>query len=310
MTSVRDVFLNSIYGQIQNGEDYYIVTPDLGAPSLDDLRIYYPDRFISVGIAEQSLIAISAGLTMAGHKVIAYGLNPFPVTRAFDQLKSVIAGMDIPLTICGLNAGLCSAEAGYTHIPTEDFGMLRMLPNIEVYNPTDCTIAGLLADSTASIKHPRYIRFDKKLGEKIYEQAEIELGKGFAVYGCEEAEITVVTLGNYVADMRKLADEFGNRIRVIDVFKMKPDIPALVDVLGNSKTIVTLEENMLEGGLGSFILEVLSDSKLSIPTHRLGVRFMPYRVFANRDYIQKDQKIDFQSVRQFLLNLIEAGAFK
>ena len=110
--------------------------------------------------------------------------------------------------------------------------------------------------------------------------------------------------------MRKLADEFGNRIKVIDVFKMKPDIPALVDVLGNSKTIVTLEENMLEGGLGSFILEVLSDSKLSIPTHRLGVRFMPYRVFANRDYIQKDQKIDFQSVRQFLLNLIEAGAFK
>jgi len=305
MTSVRDVFFHSIYEQIQRGEDYYFITSDLGAPSLDDLRQYYPERFISVGIAEQSLISISAGLTMAGHKVIAYGLNPFPVTRAYDQLKSVVAGLNVPLTICALNAGLCSAESGYTHIPAEDFAMLRMLPNIEIYNPTDCTIAELLADSTASIKHPRFIRFDKKLGETIYKEEEIEIDKGFAVYGCEDVEITVVTLGNYVADLRRLADEFGNRIKVIDIFKMKPDIPALLEMVRGSKAIITLEENMLEGGLGSFVLEVLSDHKLLIPTHRLGVRFMPYRVFANRDYIQKDQRIDIRSVREFILSLIE-----
>jgi transketolase len=309
MASVRDIFFNSIYEQIQRGEDYYIVTSDLGAPSLDDLRKFYPERFISVGIAEQSLISISAGLTMAGHKVIAYGLNPFPVTRAYDQIKSVVAGLNVPLTICGLNAGLCSAESGYTHIPAEDFGMLRMLPNIDIYNPTDCTVSRLLADTTAFIKHPRFIRFDKKLGEKIYEKEEIEIEKGFSVYGPENAEITVVTLGIYVPGMRLLANEFGESIKVIDIFKMKPGIPELVKALRNSKTIVTLEENMLEGGLGSFILEVLSDSNLTIPTHRLGVRFMPYRVFANRDYIQKDQGIDIVSVRKFLLGLIENKSF-
>lgn len=309
MTSVRDTFFNSIYEQIQKGEDYYIVTSDLGAPSLDDLRKYYPDRYISVGIAEQSLISISAGLTMAGHKVIAYGLNPFPVTRAYDQIKSVVAGLNVPLTICALNAGLCSAESGYTHIPAEDFAMVRMLPNIDMYNPTDCTIARLLADTTAFIEHPRFIRFDKKLGEKLYETKEIEIEKGFSVYGPEKAEITVVTLGIYVPDMRLLANEFNGGIKIIDVFKMKPDIPALVELLRSSKAIITVEENMLEGGLGSFILEVLSDYKLSIPAHRMGVKFMPYHVFANRDYIQKDQSIDVKSVRKLLRDLIENKSF-
>jgi transketolase len=304
MASVRDVFFNSIYKQIQKGEDYYIVTSDLGAPSLDDLRKYYPERYISVGIAEQSLIAISAGLTMAGHKVIAYGLNPFPVTRAFDQLKSVVAGLDIPLTVCGLNAGLCSAESGYTHMPVEDFAMLRMLPNLDVYNPTDCTIARLLADSTVSLQHPRFIRFDKKLGEKIYEAKDVELAKGFSVYGSENAAITVVTMGIYVPDMRRLADEFTGSVKVVDIFKMKPDVAALVEVLRPTKTIVTLEENMLEGGLGSFVLEVLADRQLMLPTHRMGVRFMPYPVFTNRDYIQNDQRIDLDSVRRKLRDLM------
>ncbi len=310
MASVRDVFFNSIYEQIQKGEDYYIVTADLGAPSLDDLRKYCPERYISVGIAEQSLIAISVGLTLAGHKVIAYGLNPFPVTRAFDQLKSVVVGMDIPLTICALNAGLCSAESGYTHMPVEDFGMLRMLPNIDVYNPTDCTLAGLLADTTASIKHPRLLRFDKKLGEKLYYVKEIDLEKGFSVYGPENASITVVTMGIYVPAMRSLAKDFAENIKVVDVFKMKPDVAALVEVLRYTKKIVTLEENMLAGGLGSFVLEILSDHQLMLPTYRLGVKSMPYHVLANRDYIQKDQQIDLESVHKYLNSLIEEKTFE
>ena len=107
-----------------------VVSADIGAPSLDDLRLYYPEHFINVGIAEQSLISISAGLIKAGKKVVAYGLNPFPVTRAYDQIRCLMGELNIPLILCALNAGLCSANAGYTHMAIEVFGMMRMLPNI------------------------------------------------------------------------------------------------------------------------------------------------------------------------------------
>ena len=304
MLSVRDAFFYSIYEQIKKGEDYYIITADLGAPSLDDLRKYYPDRYISVGIAEQSLIAISAGLAMAGHKVIAYGLNPFPVTRAYDQIKSVIAGMNIPITICGLNAGLCSAEAGYTHVPVEDFCMMRLLPNIEMYNPTDCTLAKLLGDTTGCMEYPRFIRFDKKLGEKIYEKDDINLSRGFAVFGNNRAKVSIITLGIFVADMRRLADKYKNQIKVIDIFKMKPNEEKLAEEIAESKEILTVEENMLQGGIGSFLLEMLSDRKIIIPVSRIGVRLMPYNVFTNRDYIQKDQQLDIEHIEKVIQKLI------
>ena len=84
LVSVRDAFFNKLYEKIKSGEDIYVLSSDLGAPSLDDLRKYYPERFINVGIAEQSLISISTGMVKAGKKVVAYGLNPFPMTRAFD----------------------------------------------------------------------------------------------------------------------------------------------------------------------------------------------------------------------------------
>lgn len=105
MPSVRDKFFNTIFEMIKFGEDIYVVSADLGAPSLDDLRKYFPNRFINVGIAEQSLISISAGLAVSSKKVIAYGLNPFPVTRAYDQLRCLMGELKIPVTLCALNSG-------------------------------------------------------------------------------------------------------------------------------------------------------------------------------------------------------------
>ena len=137
MLSVRDKFFNTIFELIKSGEDIYVVSADLGAPSLDDLRKYFPERFISVGIAEQSLVSISAGLATAGKKVVAYGLNPFPVTRAFDQVRCLMGELKIPVTLCALNAGVCSAEAGYTHMAIDVFNIMKCVPCVRIFNPAD-----------------------------------------------------------------------------------------------------------------------------------------------------------------------------
>ena len=298
MPSVRDAFFNRIYQKIHSGEDIYIITPDLGAPSLDNLRKYHPDRFISVGIAEQSLITIAAGLIQSGHKVVAYGLNPFPVTRAFDQVRCVMSELNIPLTLCGLNAGICSADAGYTHMATEVFGMMRMLPNIRINNPSDETMAECLADAAVSDPRSRFIFFDKAISGKRHAPSEIDFEKGyFAYHPLPNAKIALIANGCYSTICSEIVDTYALRgvaLTLIEPYSIPVDTERLTKDLSGISHILTVEENMLPGGLGAYVLEILSDHQMNIPVTRMGLRMengVP-RVFMNRTYLRDQQKLN------------------
>lgn len=309
MTSVRDAFFNRIYKMVQQGDDIVIITPDLGAPSLDDFRKYYPERFISVGIAEQNLISVAAGLVLSGKKVIAYGLNPFPITRAYDQIRSLLAEMGIPIMLCALNAGLCAAECGYTHMPVEDIGMMRMLSNIQIINPSDETISEIIASEAARTSHTRYIRFDKAIRGRIYNESEIDLNRGFTVYG-ESGEVCVITYGCYVKDIRKLVDEYvakGKMIQVIDLYSLPVDETQFISCLTKNIKILTVEESLKSAGIGSYVLEILSEHQIFLPVKRLGLSFDNgyYNVFTNREFIQQDQKLDISSIAKNIDELFE-----
>lgn len=303
MSTVRDAFFNEIYNQICNDEDIYVITADLGAPSLDALRKDFPNRYISAGIAEQNLIEVSSGLTWAGKNVVAYGLNPFPITRAFDQVRCLMAELKVPFTLCALNAGLCSAECGYSHMPIEDISMLRALSNIEIYNPSDEYISTLLAKQTSKITTPRIIRFDKSINGYMYDY--VDLNKGFAVQGNKEfSKVGVVASGCYSKELSPICNKLN--IKLIDVFKFPFNESLLIDELLKCEHIVTVEENVLKGGLGSAILELLSDFNLAKKVERFGLKLTNgyYGVFTNRQFIRKDQLIDIDSLVHHLSNLL------
>lgn len=306
--SARDTFFNKIFSLVKSGEDIFIVTSDLGAPSLDDFRKYYPERYISVGIAEQSLISIAAGLSLSGKKVVAYGLNPFPVTRAFDQVRSLLAELKIPITLCGLNAGLCSALAGYTHMPVEDMGMVRMLSNVRMFNPSDTRMAEKLAKEVPTCTYPRYIRFDKAVNEAFYDEEDIDLHTGFTTYG-QPGNLCIITFGCFVSPVRKMIKQHGgleNRVQLIDLFGLPADTEKLIKHLQSAGKILTIEENVLAGGIGSYILEILSDYGIFKPVKRLGLRFENgyYDVFTSREYIRKNQGFTESDIERVILEMV------
>lgn len=313
MASARDAFFQRIFELIESGEDIVVITPDLGAPSLDELREKYPERYISVGIAEQNLISVASGLALAGKKVVAYGLGPFPVTRGYDQIRSLLAEFNIPVTLCALNAGFCSAEAGYTHMPVEDFGMMRMLANVRMYNPSDETISKKLAEETVTASGPRYIRFDKAVRGIIYNKEEIDTVAGYTVYGDTAPEtMGIVTFGCYISEIRSLVERFwqdGKKIKLIDVFGITVDAAPLLSELKKCKSIITIEENVIQGGLGAYVLELLADNNMSIPVKRMGYRVENgyYHVYTNREYIRENQKLDLKSIEQVITKMLEEG---
>lgn len=311
--SVRDSFFHQIFGMVREGADIVVVTSDLGAPSLDEFRRLFPERYISVGIAEQSLITVSAGLALAGRSVVAYGLNPFPVTRAYDPIRCLMAERKIPVTLCALNAGLCSAESGYTHMAIEDVGMVRMLSNLQVTTPSDEGMAEELAMGTATATCARYIRFDKTISGRIYGSGSIDFQTGFCMYGGgQAARLCIVTNGCFVQQLRILVDDYERRqipIRLIDLHTLPADEEKLVKELGSVQCILTIEEHVLACGIGSLVLEILSDHQLRIPVRRFGmdVRDGYYQVFTDRNYIRKAQKLDEGSIRSAVEDCLQEG---
>lgn len=266
--NVRDSFFNTIYELTQKGEDIVLVSSDLGAPSLDEFRRNYPQRFVNVGIAEQNSISVAAGLSIANKKTITYGLNPFPVTRAFDQIRNLLGSFEYPIAVTALKAGTSAAEAGVSHMALENMSIMRTLRNVRLYNPTDEIMARKMALSFVNNPSPVYIQFDPQLTGMIYEENEIDIKKGFVASG-DTSDTVVITYGIWAVKLRKE----NLPVKLIDCFALPVDVEELTREISESKKIVTIEDGIAQGGIGSMILEILNEKCLSIPVKRMALEF-------------------------------------
>ncbi len=266
--NVRDSFFNTIYELTRNGEDISLVSSDLGAPSLDNFRRDFPQRFVNVGIAEQNSISVAAGLSLAGKKTLTYGLNPFPVTRAFDQIRNLLGGFQYPVAVTALKAGTSAAEAGLSHMAFENMSLMRTLRNVRLYNPTDEIMSRKIAQNFINNPKPIYVQFDPQLKGIIYDEDDIDIEKGFISNGLS-GDIAIISYGIWIP---KLIDA-NLPVRLIDCFALPLDEDELVKEICNCKKIITIEDGVEQGGIGSMMLEIMNKRNVSIPIKRLSLEF-------------------------------------
>ena len=150
----------------------FFISADFGSPKLDILREKFKDRFINVGIAEQNLINISTGLALEGFTVYAYAIAPFLTMRAYEQIRVNLALhaqlKEININLIGVGAGLSYDVSGPTHHCLEDITIMRTLPNLIVFSPSDWILAQKFVDYSIKVKKPKYLRFDGKPLPQIY----------------------------------------------------------------------------------------------------------------------------------------------
>ena len=146
MNGARYAYLRRVCELVEQGWDIVIVSEDYAAPMFDDFRVKYPQRFLSVGIAEQNGVAVACGLALAGKYPIVYGCAPFPLTRAVDQVKSAVAGMHLPMTILNSGVGFGVPEFGATHYNADDVAIVRGIPGIRIITPSDNPMAEQVAN--------------------------------------------------------------------------------------------------------------------------------------------------------------------
>lgn len=164
----RDVFIDIIFDLAKKDKDIYFLSADLGAKALDRFRQELPSQFIHCGISEQNMIDVAAGLSQCGKKVYVYAMAPFVTYRCYEQIKVVIASMNLPVTIIGVGAGYSYDDAGPTHYAIEDISCMRVIPNIEILNPSDEKSTIQAAKVTYEKPKFRYIRIDRKYLPDIY----------------------------------------------------------------------------------------------------------------------------------------------
>ncbi len=177
---LRDVFFDEIVEAGARDPQIIVITNDTDVFSLRQFRTEYPGRFINVGVAEQNMINVAAGLASCGKKVIVFGISSFVTFRCFEQLKVNVCSMKLPVILTGVGTGLSFSYDGPTHHGTQDIAVLRSLPEIAIYNPGDTVAATACAKQVLNTPGPVFVRIDKGLFPALHDPSR-SLDEGFGI---------------------------------------------------------------------------------------------------------------------------------
>ena len=278
--AMRDVFIEALGHRMKEDEDIFFLCADFGSPALDRIRKECPGRFINVGIAEQNLINVATGLALEGYTVYAYAIAPFITMRAYEQIRVNLALQsqlkELNVNLIGVGAGLSYDVSGPTHHCVEDITIMRALPGFVLFSPSDWVLASRFVDYSIRVKKPKYIRFEGKLSEQIYDdKAPIRVEDGFCKLRQGQG-VCFISTGFMTRTALKAAatlERSGKSPGVIDVFLLKPiHGERLFDAIKGYERVITLEEGFVnKGGLDSVVSLLLEQNDSKIKLKRMGI---------------------------------------
>lgn len=257
----------------EENENIVVLDADLSTATKTELFAEkFPDRFIDVGIAEQNLMGISAGLATFGKIPYASTFAVFAAGRAYEQIRNSIAYPKLNVKICATHAGVTVGEDGATHQMLEDLGLMRGLPNMTVICPSDDIQTKWAVREIAKINGPVYLRLCRLKTPIIYDTDKFEIGKAVQIGNGTDASIiaTGVCVSEAIKAMEILKEK-GINVRVIDMHTIKPiDREMIVKCAKETKQIITVEDHSIIGGLGSSVCEVLAE-EYPVKVERMGI---------------------------------------
>ena len=263
-----EIFAETLLELAKKDKEIVVVTSDSrGSGKLTQFGKELPDQIIEVGIAEQNLVGICAGLAAVGKKVFGVSPSSFLTARSLEQIKNDIAYSNHPVTLVGISAGVSYGQLGSTHHSIHDLAVLRTINNISIVVPSDNFETKESIKEAVNYKSPLFIRFGKKPMLKIHnEDHTFKIGKGIKIR--EGSDVMFVTTGE-TAQRALLASEILHKknisCSIINMHTIKPfDNDLFLDCLSKVKAVITVEEHSENGGLGEKCASIISQSNINI----------------------------------------------
>ena len=270
-----EVFSQTLMNLAANDKDLRVVTSDSrGSGKLVPFGEKFPNQIVEVGIAEQNLVGIAAGLASTGKKVFAVSPACFLTARALEQIKNDVCYSDIPVKLIGISAGASYGALGSTHHSLFDYAVFRAIHNITVFAPADNFETRGAIKTAYEMDSPVYIRFGKKPMADLYSD-DSDFQPGQAARLCKGEDVLFVATGETVFHALKAAEILqasGYSSTILSMHTIKPlDSETILSEAKSCKAVVTIEEHSVNGGLGEAVAGLLLQNKVYAPFQIVGI---------------------------------------
>ena len=258
----RKAICDVLLKEAETDKDIVVLCSDSrGSASLAPFADAYPEQFVEMGIAEQDLVSVSAGLAHCGKKAFAASPACFLSTRSYEQCKIDVAYSNTNVKLIGISGGISYGALGMSHHSAQDIAAMSAIPNMRVYLPSDRFQTAKLVEALLKDEKPAYIRVGRNPVEDIYTEDNCPFEMDKATVLAEGADAAIIACGEMVRpalEAAKLLEKDGIHATVLDMYCVKPlDKEAIVKAASNAKVVVTAEEHAPFGGLGSMVSQVV-----------------------------------------------------
>lgn len=270
-----EVFAETLLQEAKLNKNIVAVTSDSrGSGKLVPFGEQLPYQLIEVGIAEQNLVGVCAGLSAVGKKVFGVSPSSFLTARSLEQIKNDIAYSNQPVVLVGISAGISYGKLGATHHSIHDFAVLRAINNISIVSPADNFETSEVIKKSLDYDKPLFIRYGKKPTLNLHKEGQkFEIGKAIVVN--QGDEIVFIATGEtvqraYLAS--QILKKDGLNATVISMHTIKPfDKETFLEAVSNAKVLISIEEHSIYGGLGEMCASIISQEKININFKILGI---------------------------------------
>ena len=307
-TDVRDGFFDSVYILAKKNKNVIFLTSDHTAFSLKKFEEDLPSQYLNLGISEQSIMGVAAGLAQKNKIVFVYGIAPFMSLRCLEQINIDICSMKSNVNIISMGSGLTYSNDGPTHHGTQDQAILSNLPNLNIFNVSDFKTSSSLPKIVKKNNFPKFFRIEKGRLNNLYTNDSFFLKEGFGYFRKSKKNLIISTgiMTQTAFQVKEELKKHNIQISIVDVIRVKPfNQKSISKIIKKYKNIFTLEENMPYGGLGSIISEIIATQydkknflKISLPDKYLFDS-------GSRIWMHKKNKLDYKSISRKILKHIK-----
>ena len=298
--------MNTLLENAKRDPNLFFITGDLGYGVVDNFQRELPRQFLNVGVTEQSMIGIAAGIASTGKRVFVYSIGNFPTLRCLEQIRNDVCLMNQSVVIVSVGAGYAYGSQGYTHHAIEDIAVMRALPNMKIYVPCDSNESSALTSFLSKTTGPAYLRLSKN-GEPDLNNVvdEIKNSKPFLLKeGKDGTLIFIGPIGSVAFEAADSLSKMGIEISLVSMPQMSEFDPNFFEKIAKEGPIFTLEEHATPGGFGSFILEKLNEFGINAKVSILASNRSNLSKIGSQGFLQTFNGIGHDAIIQKILSAL------
>lgn len=306
---MRDAFAERLLERATEDERVFFLTGDLGFGVFEEFQSALPSQYLNVGVAEQNMIAVAAGLALEGHVCFVYSIGNFPTLRCLEQIRNDAAYHAANVNVVSIGGGFSYGPLGMSHHATEDIAIMSTIPEVTSFTPG--TARDVLGSVDALIEKAGtgYLRLDKSAGEESPGAEPFRVGRWRVMR--QGKDVTLVAVGGVLKEAQEAAgilQETGISATVVSATQPAPiQTDEIIRVLGAVPVVVSVEEHVIRAGIGGIVAEAMAESGCSARLIRRGVGARFVSEVGSQTYLRAGAGLDARSLAATVVTALSAG---